>query len=129
MPRLTPFRSHRRRAARGYTLLEALLLVTVLGITSSGVGAFLVTVQDNTEGGSNMSLIDSSLVSQMETLRATWQTRGIGVLTSNVTVGNTTYVMTTDVEQASPNGGAAQSTFYSLSVQIAGRTVYSYVSH
>ena len=105
-----------------------MLLVTVLAVAASGLGTLLAAVQDTTEANNKAALIDTALVSQMETLRATWQTRGTGVVATNLTIGDATYVLTTDVEQASPNGGAAQSTFFSLSVQIAGRTLYSYVS-
>jgi type II secretory pathway pseudopilin PulG len=111
--------------AAGYTLIEALLLVIILGITAAGAASWLSSVSASTQADNNTSLIDTTLVTQMETLRATWATRGVGVKTSSITVGNAPYTLTTDVEEANPGDGV-QTTFYSLSVQLAGRTLNSY---
>jgi type II secretory pathway pseudopilin PulG len=117
-----------RRTGRAYTLIEALLMVVILSVIAVGVGNSLTGAASSTEANENTLLIDNALVAQMETLRATWQSYALGPQTSQITIGNTSYTMTIDIEQAAPNGSGVQSTFFSLSVQIAGRTIYTYVS-
>jgi type II secretory pathway pseudopilin PulG len=112
---------------RGYTLIEALLLVVILGIVGASLGNSLIAASQSTEANDNTLLIDNALVTQMETLRATWQSDPLGVQTTQLTIGSQTYTMTTDIEKADPNGQGIQSTFFSLTIQIAGRTMCSYV--
>ena len=123
-----PFR-RRPPVARGYTLIEALLMVVILGIVGAGIGSSLIGTQWNTRDNDKTLLIDNTLVAQMETLRATWQSQSLGVQTSQITVGGTAYTMTVDIEKADPNGGGAQSTFFSLTIQIAGQSLCTYVSN
>lgn len=115
--------------ASGYTLIEALLLTVILGIVAVVVGEALVASTHGAQANENTLLIDNTLVSQMETLRATWQSYPIGATTSQITIGNSSYTMTRDIEKANPNGLGNQASFLSLSIQIAGRTMYTYVNN
>lgn len=123
-------REPRRSLSRvqGYTLIEAMLMVVILGLVGTGIGISLISAARSTEANDNALLLDNALVSQMETLRATWQSDPIGVQTLQITIGNTSYTMTRDIEKADPNGGGVQNTFFSLTIQIGGRTISTYVS-
>lgn len=125
----------RRRTPRAYTLIEALLMVIILSVISIPVGNALVAAGRNAEGNENTLALDNALVSQMETLRATYTTMGLGIQTSTIAVGNNTYTMKIDIEKqdaaigTSQSTGVLQTTFLSLSVTIGGRTLTTYVSN
>jgi Tfp pilus assembly protein PilV len=118
----------RRRPRRGYTLVEALLLVTILAITGTGIGQALMAVAHAPYADEQEMLIETQLLSEMEALRATWQGLPWGANTTQITIGGQTYTMIVDKEKADPSGDGVQTTFYSLRVQIDDRSVITYVS-
>jgi len=115
--------------APAYTLIEALLLVVMLSIVATGLGTAMSATANSTQSNDNTLLIDSALVSQMENLRATWQNDALGSTNTPITVGATQYTMTTTIAQAAPNTGGVQATYFSLTVQIANRSLCTYVSN
>jgi hypothetical protein len=65
----------------------------------------------------------------MEILRATCKTMALGSQSSSITIGNSTYTLTLDVEKTDADGsGTLQPNFLSLSVTIAGRNLSTKVS-
>jgi type II secretory pathway pseudopilin PulG len=113
---------------RGYTLVEALLLVTILAVTGTSIGEALLSSAQAPYADEQELLIETQLLSEMEALRATWQSLPWGASTTQITIGQQTYTMIVDKEKADPNGGGVQTTFYSLTVQINDRSVVTYVS-
>jgi len=127
--RIIPNQFRRSRCnAPAYTLIEALLLTIILSIIATGIGGAMSATANSTQANENTLEIDSTLVSQMETLRATWSSDALGTTSSQVNIGGTNYTMTTTIATAAPNTGGVQPTFYSLSIQIAGRTLSTFVS-
>ena len=115
-------------------------MVVILSIISIPVGNSLVAAARNSEGNENTLAIDNQLVSQMENLRATYQTQLANLGTpqnSTVTIGNTSYTVITDIEKEDPltypgynvSDPGNQTNFLRLSVTIAGRTLTTDVSN
>ena len=125
---LRPSSRQGMRKCRAYTLVEALLLVTILAVTGTGIGEALLSVAHVPANDEHELLIETQLLSQMETLRATWQSLPWGSSSAQITIGGNTYTMIIDKEKADPNGQGIQTSFYLLSVQIDDRSVCSYVS-
>jgi len=114
-------------------------MVTLLGIISIPVGNSLVSSSRSTEANENTMLIDNELVRRMETLRATYQSQmaNLGIpQTSTITIGNSSYTLTTDIEKDDPvtpgynsSDPGRKTTFLTLSVSIAERTLSTDVSN
>jgi type II secretory pathway pseudopilin PulG len=121
-------RRARRTHRAGYTLIEALLLVTMLGIVAAGVGTSMSATANSTQSNDNTLQIDNTLVSQMEILRATWQSDAVGSTNTNITINGTVYPMTQTIATAAPNTGGVQATYYALTVSINGRSLCTYVN-
>lgn len=136
MPNQNRFGSSRaagaKRRCRAFTLIEAMLLIVILGITAGLVGTSMTGVSQAASVDNTIMRVNTQLLSQMETLRATWQTL-LGSSTSytntaTIPIDNSNYTMTTDIEQADPDGSGVQSTFHSLTVTIGDQSMTTYVS-
>src|SRR4051794_27466016 len=84
---LRPSSPRARCLRRAYTLVEALLLVTILAVTGTGVGQALLSVAHVPAADEREVLIETQLLSQMETLRATWQSLPWGASSTQITIG------------------------------------------
>src|SRR5579859_647381 len=94
-----------RKGRRGYTLIEALLMIVILSIIAAGVGTSLTASAHSTESNENTLQIDNALASQMETYRATWKTCPLGAQNTSIMIGSVSYPMAVDIEDADPGSG------------------------
>ena len=125
----------RRRLSkfRGFTMVEALLLVGVLGVTADIVGQSLVAMSNTAVQNNNALMINDALLSQMEYLRSMYTTITPG-WTQTSTINGINSTITSAVSKADPNQGAAgddgstSDTFLSLSVQCGDQIMTTYVS-
>jgi type II secretory pathway pseudopilin PulG len=128
--RMTQWRS--RLKYRGFTMVEALLLVGVLGVTADIVGQSLSTLSNTAAQNNTTLLINDAMLSQMEYLRSIYSTITPD-WTGTSTIAGTNYSITSAVTQADPTAGESndlgnQSTFLSLSVQCGNQIMTTNVS-
>jgi hypothetical protein len=97
------------RNRRGISLLECLMLVTVLGIMGAGAGQALISIT-KVPGQTNTTLDNEThLVSKMEQLRAmNYDALTIGTAVDEFSDNN----MMVDIAYADPHGGLNYSLFW-----------------
>jgi type II secretory pathway pseudopilin PulG len=126
----------RRRKSKirtGFTLIEALLLVSVLGITADVVGQAMTTLSNTAAQNNTTLLINDALLSQMEYLRSIYTTITPG-WTGTSTLAGTNDTITSSVQTADPtagesgDNGTTVNSFVSLSVQCGNQTMTTNVS-
>jgi prepilin-type N-terminal cleavage/methylation domain-containing protein len=126
---------NKQNRRRGFSLVEVLILVAVLGIVGAAAGRALqaaakmpVTTENNLE-------IETALITKMESIRAlAFANIAVGApnatLSDTVTIGGTSYARTVTVALADANGdGNAESTFKTITVTCNGMTVTTQVSN
>ncbi len=134
MPRTVRKISAIRRRRRGFTLIEAMLLVVVLAIVATATGAILMAaIKAPAVNNTNLS-IDTALKSKMEYLEAQkFANLTVGspsTLSDTVTIGGTVYPRTVNISLADPNGGSnPQPNFKLVQVQIGGQSLYTLVTN
>lgn len=122
-----------RTRRRGFTLIEAMLLVVVLSIVALATGTILIAaIKAPAINNTNLS-IDTALKSKMEYLEAQpFANLTVGTpssLSDSVTINGTVYPRTVDVSLADPNGGSSpQPNFKLIQVQIGGQSLYTLVT-
>jgi len=100
------FKAHKRgRANSGFTLIEALLAVVVLGLTASGIGALYSSGLQSLSVQDDGMLLDSCLVSRMEYLLSQSFDQIVGG-SEVVTVNGTGYTITWTAPLVDLNGDA-----------------------
>lgn len=116
---------------RGFTMVEALLLVGVLGVTGGIVGQSLSTMSNSAAQNNAMLMVNDQLMAQMEYLRSVYKTLGAGWSnTSNVALPNgTSCTMTSTISTADPGVGSAQSNYLELEAQIGTQSMVTYASN
>ncbi|HWB54249.1 MAG TPA: type II secretion system protein [Tepidisphaeraceae bacterium] len=125
----------RRRTSRfrGFTLVEALLLVGVLGVTADIVAQSLLSMSNTAVQNNNALLVNDALLSQMEYLRSAYKNITPG-WSDTSSIAGTTYSITSAVSNADPKQGQSDddhttsTTFLSLSVQCGDQIMTTYVS-
>jgi hypothetical protein len=103
------FRPQKKRRSRGLSLMEVLMLVTILGIVGAGAGLSLQAVA-KTPGQTDTILVSqTNLVSKMEELRSIpFDTLPTG---TNVAPYSTSAVKV-DIAYADPYGGTGGNAFF-----------------
>ena len=105
---------------RGFTLLEALLLVVILGISGAAIGRALAAMTKSPEQNNNRLATDAALLDKMESLRATpWAqlaadatnsssafTDTVSLSDTSLTVTRTVYIIYIDPATLNPSGSA-----------------------
>jgi type II secretory pathway pseudopilin PulG len=115
----------------GVTLIEAMILVVVLGAVALGTGSAL---QNLTRQPKNMNLLlatSSALVDKMEYLRSlSFTALTVGTTFSDtVAIEGTSYTRSVTVALADADGnGAADSDFKSITVTVNGQSLVCYVT-
>jgi prepilin-type N-terminal cleavage/methylation domain-containing protein len=119
---------------RGFSLMEVLMLVAILGIVGAAAGKAL-TAMAKIPGQTDVSYqLETRLVSKLEQIRALpFDSVAVGspnsTLSDTVVVSNTTYPRTVTVDFADGDGnGSADSTFKQITVTCAGRSVSTLIS-
>ncbi len=135
-------RSHPRRPRRrAFTLLEALVLLTVFTIVAIGVSVGLQAAADTTAATDRALAISTELISEAEAWRAiaftgaAWPASVPYTLTDTVTMsiggGNRTFNRTTTIKNWDPanltTNASPQSNFVQLQITIDGQTLTVYL--
>ena len=118
---------------RGFSLMEVLLLVAILGIVGAGAGKALTSIA-KVPGQTDLSYqLETRLISKLEQIRSLpFDSVPIGspsTLSDTVQVSNTTYPRTVTVDYADGDGnGSADLTIKQVTVTCAGRTISTLIS-
>ena len=118
----------------GFSLMEVLLLVVILGIVGAAAGRALQAVAKVPGQNEQNFQIETLLISKMEQIRSmSFDTIAVGspssTLSDTVTVANTSYPRTVTVALADGNGdGFAETTFKQITVSCGGQSVTTLIS-
>ena len=114
---------------KGFSLMEVLMLVVVLGIVGAAAGQALRAVERAPVQNDQNFQIETQLISKMEAIRAmTFDNIAVGSPNSDlsgwVTVGTSSYQCIVTVALADPNGGSSpQNNFKQITVTCGGQSV------
>jgi len=120
--------------SRGFSLMEVLLLVAILGIVGAATGKALIAIAKVAPQNDISYQLETRLISKMETIRSmTFDSVAVGspnaALSDTVSVLNVTYPRTVTVALADGDGdGVADSTFKQVTVTCGGRSISTLVS-
>ncbi|HEY1683336.1 MAG TPA: type II secretion system protein [Tepidisphaeraceae bacterium] len=127
-----------RRCKRrlGFTMVESVMLVSILGVTAGVVGQSLTTMANSAEANNLNLEINDQLMAQMEVLRSTYTTATPAPTSSTpwtkstpVTLSNgKTYTLNSTIAWADPGQGSTQSNFLQLQVTLGNQAMSTYVS-
>jgi type II secretory pathway pseudopilin PulG len=115
----------------GFTLLEALLMLTILSVIAVAAGVGLQSGARIPEASDNMLAIDRQLSSALEEARYTainsWAS--LASATTTVTINGTSYsqVLTVTAQNA-PDGSGATTDWVQVTVTINGRSMTTFFS-
>jgi len=116
---------------RGFSLIEVLLLVTVLGIVGGAAGQAMIVVAKVPSQTDMHFQIETRLISKMETIRALDFDDINDTLTDSVPIGpqSTIYARTVTVTNiAGSGGGTPDSTFKQITITCGGQSVTMFVA-
>jgi len=125
------------RARRGFSLMEVLVLVVVLGIVGAAAGQALQAMARTPVAADETFQIETQIISKMEELRAlSFASVVVGATTSTVSIGDASvggnvkyYQMTVTISLADANGdGIADATMKQISVTCGGQTMTTMIS-
>ena len=119
-----------RRCPKGFTLIEALILLVVLSIVAIAAGAALTRLADNPEGNDFQLAVNTAIVSKMEEgVPSAFTSLTVGTsLSDTCTINGTSYPRTVTIAQANPNGGGNVSSFLQITVAVNGKSITTLVS-
>jgi type II secretory pathway pseudopilin PulG len=118
----------------GFSLMEVLLLVAVLGIVGAATGKALIAIAKVAPQNDISYQLETRLISKMEEIRSmAFDAVAVGspnsTLSDSVTVLNVAYPRTVTVALADGNGdGTADSTFKQVTVTCGGRSISTLIS-
>jgi type II secretory pathway pseudopilin PulG len=121
--------SIRKRPRKGFTLIEAMMLLTILGIVGLAAGISLQSLTRVPKANDVQLSIASSLTDKMEQLRGTaFASLAVGSSNDTVTINNTPYTRSWTIALADANGdGSNDSDFKQITVTIGSRSLVCYV--
>lgn len=116
----------------GFTLIEALLLVVILGIVGLAAGVGLQSVAKTPTQTNQQLAISAECVNRMEQMRATPFT-GLAAkataLSGNVSINGQTYTCTVSAASADADGSGTNDTDYDkITVTIGAQSLTCYVT-
>lgn len=118
-----------RRKTAGFSLLEAVILVTIMSIVAVAAGVGLQSIVRIPKAADNVLAINRQLASDMEQLKAGgWAGLTVGVTNNNVTINGTSYARTITIAQANPDGSGNKTDFEQVTVTIGNQSVSTYVT-
>jgi prepilin-type N-terminal cleavage/methylation domain-containing protein len=119
---------------RGFSLIEVLVLVAVIGIVGAAAGRALQNIARTPVSSDQNFQVETQLISKMEAIRAMgFDSIAVGspngTLTDSVTIGGTSYTRTVTVALADVNGdGAAEANVKVITVTCGAQTVTTLIS-
>jgi prepilin-type N-terminal cleavage/methylation domain-containing protein len=119
-------RSSRRR---GFTLIEAMMLMTILSIVALAAGVSLQSLTRVPQKNDDQLKIANALIDKMEQLRGTaFASLTVGSSSDTVTISNTPYTRSWTIALADANGdGTNDSDFKQITVTVNSRSLMCYV--
>ena len=118
------------RRGRGFTLIEAIVLLVILSIVAVSAGVGLQAVAKVPEGTDKMLAINNAVVDTMEQWKAKAWASQVSQ-SDTVTINGVSYARTITVANADPadpeNGANTQADFHRITVQIGSTSMRSYV--
>lgn len=119
----------RMRTSRGFTLLEAIILIVVLSIIAVGMGTALQAIARTPTEADAQVAIGNALTDRMEALRGTaFDSLSVGTTNDEVTINGTAYTRTATVALFDADGdGTADADCKQLTVTMGGQTVRTLV--
>ena len=121
----------RRTRARAVTLIEAMFLVTILGIVGLGAGIGLQSTTRTPNAVDDVLAINAAIVSTMEQMRANAVSSfsTLAGSSTQVTINGTNYTQTITVTAlTAPDGSGATTDYKQITVQIATRSLVCIVT-
>ena len=115
----------------GFTLIEAIILVVIVGIVGVGAGVGLQAVAKTPTQTNQVLAANAECVNRMEQMRSTdfasLSTRA-SALSGNVTINGTTYTSNVTVANADADGdGTVETDYACITVTIGSQTLTCYV--
>lgn len=124
----------RPRARRGFSLIEVLVLVVVIGIVGAAAGRTLQMVAATPVQNDRMFQIETQLISKMEYLRSLpFDSIAVGspnsMLSDNVTIAGTYHPRLVNVTLADGDGnGSVDSDFKQITVTCGSQSVSTLIA-
>ena len=120
--------TRRRGSARGFSLMEVLLLVVVLGIVGGAAGQALQSVAKVPVQADLDLQIETQLISKMESIRSlpfdSVTVGNLSSLTDTVMMNNAQYTRAVTVALADANGdGMTEATFKQVTIVCSGHSI------
>ena len=128
------YHSSFRRQRGGFTMIEAMILMTILSIVAVAAAVGLQSTVRGPEVMNDSLAIDRAIATQIDLLKqtatTTWNSLSSSAGTSTVTVNGKTYTQTiTITAQAYPDGTAGTAPDFSkITIQIGNQSMITYVS-
>ena len=126
--RTPELRKHRRR--RGFTLIEAMFLMTIMSVVALAAGVSLQSLARVPQRNDDQLAIANALVDKIEQLRGTaFPSLTVGSsLSDTVTLNNVLYTRSVNIALVDATGGSSpDADFKQITVTINNRTLSCYV--
>jgi type II secretory pathway pseudopilin PulG len=123
--------ARRAIAPRAFTLIEAMILVTILGIVGLGAGIGLQSTIHTPKAVDNILAVNAAIVSAMEQMRANAISNfsGLAGYSDTVTINSVTYNRTVTVAAlTAPDGSGATTDYKQITVQIGSQSMVCIVT-
>jgi prepilin-type N-terminal cleavage/methylation domain-containing protein len=114
---------------RGFTLVEAMLVLVVMSIIALAAGVGLQSIARAPAGNDAQLAVDNYIIDKLEALRATdFASLTVGTATDTVTIRGTNYTRTTVIALADADGtGGTDTDFKQITVTLNGRSLSTFV--
>jgi len=120
-----------RRRFVAFTLIEAMVLLVVLGIVGLGAGVGLQSTVRTPHAVDNILAINAAVVTAMEQMRASAMSNfsGLAGYSDNVTINGVSYARTVTVAAlTAPDGSGSVTDYKQITVQIGTQSMVCIVT-
>jgi prepilin-type N-terminal cleavage/methylation domain-containing protein len=120
---------NQKKRRRGFTLVEAMLVLVVMSIIALAAGVGLQSIARAPSGNDAQLVVDNYIMDKLESLRATdFASLTVGTTTDTVSIRGTNYTRTTVIALADADGsGSTDTDFKQITVTLNGRSLSTFV--